>query len=66
MLRKTKQEPYSPRVLDYPATMSEYERESLAAEEALRLGVRQLSGSVKMNIFARVQHVWEIKSQSRS
>jgi len=36
MPRKTKVEPDSPRVLDYPATMSEYERESLAAEAQLK------------------------------
>jgi hypothetical protein len=36
MPRKTKAEPDSSRVLDYPATMSEYERESLAAEAQLK------------------------------
>jgi hypothetical protein len=36
MLRKTKPEPTSTDVLDYPATMSEYERESLAAEAKLK------------------------------
>jgi hypothetical protein len=36
MPRKTKPEPHSPRVLDYSATMSEYERESLAAEAQLK------------------------------
>jgi hypothetical protein len=36
MPRKTKPEPYSTRVLNYPDTMSEYERESLAAEAQLK------------------------------
>jgi hypothetical protein len=35
MPRKTKPVADSTRVLDYPATMSEYERESLAAEAQL-------------------------------
>jgi hypothetical protein len=36
MPRKTKPEPTSTRVLDYSETMSEYERESLAAEAQLK------------------------------
>jgi hypothetical protein len=36
MPRKTKPVADSTRVLDYPATMSEYERESLAAEAKLK------------------------------
>jgi hypothetical protein len=36
MPRKTKPEPNSTRVLDYSETMSEYERESLAAEAQLK------------------------------
>jgi hypothetical protein len=36
MLRKSQIKPHSTRVLDYSATMSQYERESLAAEATLR------------------------------
>jgi hypothetical protein len=36
MPRKSAIKPHSPRVLDYSATMSEYERESLAAEAKLK------------------------------
>ena len=42
MPRKTKLEQDSTRVLDYPATMSEYERESLAAEAQLKTERKKL------------------------
>ncbi len=36
MPRKPEVTPHSTRVLDYPETLSEYERESLAAEAKLK------------------------------
>ncbi|HWO32193.1 MAG TPA: hypothetical protein VNO32_25640 [Candidatus Acidoferrum sp.] len=36
MLRKSRIKPYSTNVLDYPCTMSGFERESLAAEAKLK------------------------------
>jgi hypothetical protein len=39
MLRKSRIKPYSTNVLDYPCTMSGFERESLAAEAKLKVKV---------------------------
>jgi hypothetical protein len=36
MLRKSRMKPHSTSVLDYPCTMSGFERESLAAEAKLK------------------------------
>jgi hypothetical protein len=40
MATKRKNEAFSPYVLDYPSSMSMYERESLAAEAKIRVAKR--------------------------
>jgi hypothetical protein len=49
MPRKSQIEPPSTRVLDYPETMSQYERESLAAEATLKAKKKSKNGGVPAN-----------------